>query len=161
MKYRFLAVPLLAAATVFAQSQAAPATPSTPNRDPGARRVAMLTRMLSLTTDQQTQVQSLLEAERTGSQAAAEQLKTLRTSLITAAKNNDVGGINSITQQMQAPRQQLDVLRVTTAAKIYALLNPDQKTKADHLIEMLMAGGGPGGPRFGGHPGGPPRGGAR
>ena len=151
MKTRFLTMALFAvAALVPAFAQTATAT----RPDPAVRHTAMLTKMLGLTTDQQTQVQALLTAQESTAAGYQTQLQTLRTSLLTAMKNNDVGGINAITSQIATPRQQLDALRATTAAKIYALLTADQKTKVDNGIEMLAGmGGGPGG-GFGG-PGGP------
>lgn len=145
MKTRFLALTALAVASfaphMFGQTAAAV--------DPATRHTQMLTKMLGLTSDQQTKVQDLLTKEGTASASLQSQLKTLRTSLLTAIKTNDVGGINSITQQMAAPQQQEAALRASTAAGIYAVLTADQQAKVNNGVEMLagMGGGrGPGGP---------------
>ena len=148
MKTRLLTIVLFAITAVVPNlfGQAAATKP-----DPAVRHTAMLTKMLTLTADQQTQVQALLTAQETSAADLQTQLQTHHTSLVTAIKNNDLGGINAITTQLATPRQQLDALHATTAAKIYALLTTDQKAKVDRGIEMLASMGGRGG--FG--PGGP------
>ena len=158
MKTQLFILTALAAAS-FAPSMFGQAATTKP--DPAARHTQMLTRMLNLTSDQQTKVQALLTTEETSSATLRTQLKTLRTSLLTAIKTDDLGGINSITQQMSAPEQQEAALRATTAAGIYALLSPDQQTKVNNGVEMLagMGGGrgGPGGFGPGMHHGGRPQ----
>jgi Spy/CpxP family protein refolding chaperone len=166
MKTKFLATALFVATSVFAQN-----TPSTSTTPPTAeqRRAAMaeravdrMTRFLNLDQNQQTQIKTILTETQAANQTLQTQLRDLRKNLITAVKNNDIGGITSITQQMSAPRQQLDVSRATSAAKIFALLNPDQKTKLDNGLDMLMEMGGPGAPGGPGMRGGfGPRGGRR
>lgn len=152
MRIRLFTITALMASAMFAQTTDTAAT----KPDPAARRTAMLTRMLNLDASQQTQVKAILADAATANQNSQTQLKDLHTKLITAVKNNDSGGISAITQQMSAPRQQMDAARASSAAKIYALLTADQKAKVDDGLEMLIGMGG--GPGMGG-PGGPGMGG--
>lgn len=152
MKAHFLAAPVLLVA-VFAQGVFG--QPAETRPDPSVRHARMLTRMLNLSTDQQTQVEGILSSARSELTPIETQLRTFRTNLIAAIKNNDAGGINAITQQMAGPRQQADAIRATAAGKIYALLTPDQQAKVNNGIEMLsgLRGmGGFGGMRRGGAP---------
>ena len=157
MKYRFLAISALLAAafaqTAFTQATAAP--------DPAARHTQMLTKMLGLTSDQQTKVQMILANETTTVQANQAAVKTARTNLIAAIKSSDPN-LSTYVQQAAQARQADDVARANAAAAIYAVLTPDQRTKVDNGVEMLagLGGGrGPGGPGAGPmmHRGGGPR----
>jgi Spy/CpxP family protein refolding chaperone len=143
MKTRFLALTALAAASfgpsLFGQAAATKV-------DPAVRHTQMLTRMLTLTADQQTQVQKLLTDEEASVATYQTQLKTLRASLLDAIKANKADLIDTYTFQMSTPRQMEDAVRAKTAASIYALLSADQQAKVNNGVEMLAGMGGRGGP---------------
>jgi len=77
------------------------------------REVQQLTRVLSLTADQQTQVKSLLVEQR-------QKMEALRKS----------GSSDDASSQAAPPsREQMEAIRNDTDTKITALLNDDQKAK--------------------------------
>ena len=84
------------------------------------RQVKHLTRMLSLTPDQQTQVKTILAEQR-------QQMEQLRSS---AQQNGQTG------QAAQPDREQFRSIRQDTNSKIEALLNDDQKTMFEAWIQQ-------------------------
>ena len=84
------------------------------------RQVKHLTRMLSLTPDQQTQVKAILAEQR-------QQMEQLRSS---AQQNGQTG------QAAQPDREQFRSIRQDTNSKIEALLNDDQKTRFEAWIQQ-------------------------
>jgi Spy/CpxP family protein refolding chaperone len=97
---------------LYAQNDAPPAGPMHQRGNP-EREAERLTRVLSLTPDQQTQVKSLLAEQR-------QKVEALRNSAPSADAAN----------QATPPRhQQMEAIRNDTDTKITALLNDDQKTK--------------------------------
>ncbi len=81
------------------------------------RQVKHLTRMLSLTPDQQTQVKAILAEQR-------QQMQQLRGA---SAQNG---------QAAQPDREQIRSIRQDSRTKIEALLNDDQKTKFEAWIQQ-------------------------
>lgn len=120
--------------------------------DPSQRVENMLTRFLTLDVTQQNQVHTILAEAKVQSQGSGEQLKTLRTSLLDAIKTNNTPQIESLHQQISQLRQPVDAIRSKAAAKIYAILSADQKTKLGDGLGMLMGGGFGPGMRRGGPP---------
>jgi Spy/CpxP family protein refolding chaperone len=120
--------------------------------DPSQRIENMLTRFLTLDATQQNQVHTILADAKVQSQGSADQLKTLRTSLIDAIKTNNTAQIDSLTQQISLLQQQQEAIRSKAAANIYASLSADQKTKLGNGLGMLMGGGFGPGMRRGGPP---------
>ena len=103
----------------------APANPPTAGQMHGhrhgvERQVKHLTRMLSLTPDQQTQVKAILAEQH-------QQMEQLRNS---AQQNGSTG------QSAPPDRDQIRSIRQDTQAKIEALLNDDQKTKFEAWIQQ-------------------------
>ena len=136
-------------AALFAQP---PAGRRGPDGDPGQHLENMLTKFLTLDAAQQNQVHTILADAKVQSQAFGDQVKTLRGSLVDAIKANNSAQIDSLTQQISQLQQQADAIRAKAAAKIYAVLTADQKTKLGDGLGMLMGGGGFGGMRRGGPP---------
>jgi periplasmic protein CpxP/Spy len=103
-----------------AQTETQPAAPANGpaagemyRHGPGVeRQLKELSRVLSLTDEQKTQVKSILEAQH-------QQIEQLRSS---TAQNSQANGAQPNREQMQAIRQD-------THSKIEALLNDEQKTK--------------------------------
>jgi Spy/CpxP family protein refolding chaperone len=77
------------------------------------REVEHLTRMLSLTPDQQTQVKALFAEQR-------QKMEALR---------NPAPGADASSQATPPRHQQMEAIRNDTDTKITALLNDDQKAK--------------------------------
>lgn len=106
------AVLLVACSTLWAQNDAPSGPPMRRGGFGPERELNQLTRVLSLTADQQTQVKALL-TER------MQKMEALRNSA--PAADSDTA----------APphREQMEAIRNETDTKIAALLNDDQKTK--------------------------------
>jgi protein CpxP len=122
---------------LHAQNDAPPPTgPDGPMHQRGnpERQLQMLTRVLSLTPDQQTQVKALLAEQRT-------KMEALRSSAASADAETQGGPPN---------RAQMEAIHNDTDTKITALLNDDQKTKfaawQQQRKERMERRGGPDGP---------------
>lgn len=133
-----LSVGALAAGTMLAQTGTH--TPPDP-ASMAARQVDRLTKLLTLTTAQQTQATALFTAAATSEAAIRTNQRTAQTSLTTAVQKNDVASIDNLSSQIGAfTGQELDISSKAEAS-FYALLTPDQQTK----YAALHTGGGPGG----------------
>jgi periplasmic protein CpxP/Spy len=102
---------------LWAQADAPPADGPPPGRmgrgfNP-ERQLQMLTRVLSLTTEQQVQVKTVLTEQ-------SQKMEELRKSSSTTDASAQSGPPN---------REQMEAIRNDTDSKIAALLNDDQKTK--------------------------------
>lgn len=126
---------LLSAAILFtsccvmaAQTDSQAAAPANPpatgemhgHRHGIERQVRHLTRMLSLTPDQQTQVKAILVEQH-------QQMEQLRSSAQQSGQDN---------QAAQPDREQFRSIRQDAKTKIEALLNDDQKTKYEAWIQQ-------------------------
>jgi Spy/CpxP family protein refolding chaperone len=93
--------------------------------------VQMLTRVLSLTSDQQQQALTIFTNSETSSAGIHDSMKTAHESLASAVKTNDAAAIG----QAATTIGNLTTEMVTTHAKadgaFYALLTPDQQAKFD------------------------------
>jgi Spy/CpxP family protein refolding chaperone len=105
---------VVAGCTLWAQSDAPPAGGPRHGYGP-ERELQQLTRALSLTADQQTQVKSLL-TER------MQKMQALR-------RPAGDAGAEASTPDGSARHAQMEAIRTDTDNKITALLNDDQKTK--------------------------------
>src|SRR5580700_7986144 len=123
------ALSLFAAALVCAQTpQAAPAGPGHgrgPHGNPDDMFEARLTRHLSLSATQQNNVHTVLAERRVTTSAIGPQMRTLHEAMITAVKNGDEAGMEKVTTEIGALRQQEDVAHAKAAAKIYSSLTAD------------------------------------
>jgi Spy/CpxP family protein refolding chaperone len=66
-----------------------------------------------------------------------QQLKANRQALSAAVKANDVAQIHSLSAQQGHLQGQLLGIRTEAQAKVYALLTPEQKAKADQMREKV------------------------
>jgi Spy/CpxP family protein refolding chaperone len=167
MKTCFVALSLLAASLLSAQT-AATTTPTPtprPHRQPNGNFEQefeqRLAARLGLNSTQQNAVHTARMEEQTQRKGMMQQAQTLHTSMTAAIKAANSEQIDAISQQMAALHQQETSIHSKTIAKIYGTLTADQKTKVGAHVEMLGGFGpgfGPGGPgpRAGRHPGGPP-----
>ncbi len=154
MKVRLFLLPLLIAATLFAQGprggfgrdpNAAPPTAA----EIIAREVQMLTRFLTLDAGQQATATTALTNAQAQVALNAATLKTDRGLLVDAIKGNQLGSIDTLTSTIANLQGQNDAIRAKAAAAIYASLTADQKTKLGNGLGPLLGGGGPGrGRRF-------------
>src|SRR5438128_5140880 len=126
MKLSLVIIPAIMAAALLAQPPAGGRRgPGGAPPDPSQRIENMLTRFLTLDATQQNQVHTILADAKVQAQGSSDQLKTLRTSLIDAIKNNNTAAIDSLTLQISQVQQPLEAIRAKAAAQIYAVLTAD------------------------------------
>jgi protein CpxP len=121
---RFATVAAMAAGMALAQPPAAPA------------RHAMRGKMfqgLNLTDAQKQQAKTFLQQAKQNAQPLATQLRANRQALAAAVKANDTAQIHSLAAQQGHLEGQLLGIRSEARAKVYALLTPEQKAKADEM----------------------------
>lgn len=106
---------LVACSTLWAQNDAPSGPPGGHGRFGPERELQQLTRVLSLTADQQVQVKTLL-TER------MQKMEALR-------RSAPAPGSDTSSQATPPNRAQMEAIRNDTDTKISALLNDDQKTK--------------------------------
>lgn len=127
--------------------------------DPATHMLSMLTEKLGLSTEQQAQVQTILQEQ----QAAIKALHDSNASAAQAAfqamqaaqQSGDQAAIQAAQEQMKSLMEQDKAIMDAADQKIRALLTTDQQTLFDQMLaerEQMMQNGGPGGH---GGPGGP------
>ena len=134
---RFAGMAALASGMVFAQTPAPPAQPQSPAQRWQHRRGRMFDRMaarLNLTDAQKQQARSIMQSARQSARPIVEQLKQNRLALHAAIK---AGKPDADIDQLAAAQGNLmgqaTAIRTKAFAKVYALLTPEQRTKADQL----------------------------
>jgi periplasmic protein CpxP/Spy len=92
---------------------------------------------LNLTADQQAQIKSIRDQERTASESLRQQMKTARERLETLmAGNADEAQIRQQHQQVQQIGQQLGDRRFEMMLKVRNVLTSEQRTKAAQLMKQ-------------------------
>jgi len=156
MKKRILATAAVMAFTsLLAIAQSTTPTPPT-TAQIVARQVARLTKLLDLTSAQQTQATTIFTTEQAALAPLRTSIDAVRTALQTAIKSNDTATIGTQSTQIGALTGQEVLAQATGSAAFYAILTTDQQSKYDTLGPMIGGPGGPGG--FGGPGGLGPRG---
>ena len=134
---RFVGMAALASGMMFAQAPASPAQPQSPAERRQQFRGRMFDRMaaqLNLTDDQKQQAHSIMKSARESAQPINQQLKQNRVALHDAVKagkpDADIDQLAATTGSLMG---QTIAIRTKAFAKVYALLTPEQRTKADQL----------------------------
>lgn len=105
-------------------------TPGTsPGRQSGGHRIDRMSTILGLNDAQKAQAKAIFEAEHQAAQPLFQQMHTLRQSL-GAAVTDGKGDIDQLSSQLGALTGQLTAIRTKARAQFYAMLTPDQQTKA-------------------------------
>jgi len=148
---------------------AAPGAPGAPPPPPGRGALGprgglggplserRLTQQLGLNAEQQNKVHTAIEESRVVQQGLAQKERDARTRLGTAVRSGNEAQIDSISQELAQLHQQRTAAQAKAMAKVYATLNPDQKTRIEGQLnrELGVPGIGPGAPGRG--PGPRPR----
>jgi Spy/CpxP family protein refolding chaperone len=134
---RFVGMAALASGMMFAQAPASPAQPQSPAERRQQFRGRMFDRMaarLNLTDDQKQQAQSIMKSARESAQPIAQQIKQNRLALRDAVKaGKSDADIDQLATSTGTLMGQATAIRTKAFAKVYALLTPEQRTKADQL----------------------------
>jgi periplasmic protein CpxP/Spy len=95
-----------------------------------------MTRELSLTADQQAQVKSIMQAERTKVQPLVQQLRQNEQAENAAINSNfDEAQARAFANKQTQIMSDLIVEKQRTKSQIYALLTPEQRQKAQQLMQ--------------------------
>ena len=147
---RFVGMAALASGMMFSQAPAPPAQPESPAQRWQQRRGQMFDRMatrLNLTDDQKQQARSIMQSARESAQPITQQLKQNRQALRDAVKAGKTDAdIDQLAASTGTLMGQATAIRTKAFAKVYAMLTPEQRTKADQLggHGMFMRGHGRG-----------------
>ena len=148
---------LVVAATVFALAQGHPGMAQGEKMRGGPEdMVEHIARELSLTDAQKEQVKAAFEAQRAIEDERHAKLDELRKQMDAATANGqfDEAVVRPLANQQAQLQAESMIDHLRMHAKLYSLLNAEQKAKADQMMKMHGGPGhGPGGP---GHHGPPP-----
>ncbi len=150
MKMNRKAIPIALIATVFAATLSFAQQPEGAPPDPAThvqRHVQHLTKMLSLTSQQQEQATTIFTNAMSGGASFHDQMKAAHENLQTAVKNNDQNGISQAATAIGNLTAQMVSAHAKAQAAFLQILTPDQQTKLSQM-ESQHRGMGPMG--FGG-----------
>ena len=123
----------LLAPLLFSQTTTTtPPAPPTP-ADMIANRVARLTKLLDLTSEQQAQATTIFAAQQTALAGLMTSMDTARKALQTAVNANDAGGIDATAVQIGNLTTQQIQGQSKAEAAFLAILTPDQQSKYKEL----------------------------
>jgi Spy/CpxP family protein refolding chaperone len=91
--------------------------------------VQMLTRVLSLTSDQQKQALTVYTNAETSATDLHATMRTAHEALQTAVKGNDANGISQAATTIGSLTAEMTTIHAKADAAFYLLLTPDQQTK--------------------------------
>jgi Spy/CpxP family protein refolding chaperone len=94
---------------------------------------------LDLTTEQKAQVNSIIAAERTNVEPLFAQLKTnwQQMRAATAGRQFNEEQVRALAANQAQTITELLVVKERVKAKVYAVLTPEQRTKADAMLERF------------------------
>jgi Spy/CpxP family protein refolding chaperone len=128
----------LAGGMVFAQSASSSPNPPAARRNMMRDRIAQMEQKLNLTDAQKQQAHTIFQSARESSQPIRSQMRENREALAAAAK---AGKSDSTIQDLATKQGSLlgQEIAIHTEAykKFYAILTPDQRTKADQMHQQF------------------------
>jgi Spy/CpxP family protein refolding chaperone len=128
----------LAGGMVFAQSASSSPNPPAARHNMMRDHIAQMEQQLNLTDAQKQQAHTIFQSARESSQPIRAQLRENREALAAAAKT---GESDSTIQQLATKQGSLlgQEIAIHTEAykKFYAILTPDQRTKADQMHQQF------------------------
>jgi hypothetical protein len=119
----------IAASLVSAQTTTTPTT-----AEIVAARVARLTKLLTLSTAQDTQATAIFTTEVSALAPIKTRVATARTAIITAVEANNASGITAAANSIGTLTAQQEQVEGTAEAAFYVILAADQKTKYQELL---------------------------
>jgi Spy/CpxP family protein refolding chaperone len=133
----------IAAAAIFAATfaiaqTATPPTAAATGQGVRAKVQRRLLQALDLTDAQKQQAKTIFQSARQTVQPLAEQLKQDRTALAAAVKAGDSAQIQQLSTAIGTLRGNVLAARSQAMAKLYALLTPDQKAKAEEFLQKAQ-----------------------
>jgi Spy/CpxP family protein refolding chaperone len=139
LKFALVVVMLVFAGPLIAQGPAQPASGN--QQDFAQRRIDFLSTALNLTEAQKQQATEFFNAARQENQPLEESMKQARTTLVEAAESGDEAQVNVAATKVGTLCGQMAAVRANAFAKLYSVLTPEQRQKADQLAKTLIEGG--------------------
>ena len=136
---RLAAVPAMAAGLLLAQTPGTSGPQAPTNHPRFANRMEMMATVLDLTVAQKEQAQAILASAQQSAQPVRQQLRQSRGSLVAAIQAGNDDQIQQLAANQGVLQGQLTAIRGTAFAKIYALLTPQQKVKADQIYQNMKS----------------------
>lgn len=135
---QLLAIGTAVAGMALAQAPATPAAPAAPavRQHRAAMRQRMIQR-LNLTDAQKQQAKAIFQQTRQSTEAVRQQLKSNRQALAAAVKANNQAQIDQLATTQGQLRGQLLASRSEAMAKVYQILTPEQKAKAEKMHQAI------------------------
>ena len=115
-------------------------------QDFAQRRLDFLSTFFNLTDAQKQQATDFFNAARQENQPLQESMKQARTTLVDAAESGDEAQLDQAAAKVGTLSGQIAAVRAKAFAKLYSVLTPEQRQKADQFGKTLIGGG------FGFHP---------
>jgi Spy/CpxP family protein refolding chaperone len=125
---------VLAAGFAIAQTTATPQAGAAQGNSPRA----LVLQALNLTDTQKQQAKTIFQSARQTAQPLAQQLKQDRAALTAAVEAGDSAKIQQLSTDMGSLRGNVLGVRSQALSKFYALLTPDQKTKAEEFRQKAQ-----------------------
>ncbi len=124
-----------AAGMLLAQAPApAPNAPGQQRRQNHAERMATF---LNLTPDQRQQATAIMNEAKQSAEPIRAQLKQGHEAMAAAVKANNTGDIDRLASSQGVLMGQLAAIHAKAFAKVYTLLTPEQRQKADQMHERM------------------------
>jgi Spy/CpxP family protein refolding chaperone len=129
---------VLAAGFAIAQTTATPQAGAAQGNSPRALVQKRMLQALNLTDTQKQQAKTIFQSARQTAQPLAQQLKQDRAALTAAIEAGDSAKIQQLSTDMGSLRGNVLAVRSQALSKFYALLTPDQKTKAEEFRQKAQ-----------------------
>jgi Spy/CpxP family protein refolding chaperone len=137
--FQFAAVTALAAGMALAQAPATGTRPA-PQRVPFAHPVfghEQMMQALNLTTVQQQQANTIFGDARQKAEPIRQEMRQNREALHAAVKANNISQIERLSSHQGELQGKALAIRSEAMAKFYAILTPEQRTKADQMLSRM------------------------
>jgi Spy/CpxP family protein refolding chaperone len=137
--FQFAAVTALAAGMALAQAPATGTRPA-PQRVPFAHPVfghEQMMQALNLTTVQQQQANTIFGDARHKAEPIRQEMRQNREALHAAVKANNTSQIERLSSHQGELQGKALAIRSEAMAKFYAILTPEQRTKADQMLSRM------------------------
>ena len=129
---------VLAAGFAIAQTTATPQAGAAQGNGVRALVHKRMLQALNLTDTQKQQAKTIFQSARQTAQPLAQQLKQDRAALTAAVEAGDSAKIQQLSTDMGSLRGNVLGVRSQALSKFYALLTPDQKTKAEEFRQKAQ-----------------------
>jgi Spy/CpxP family protein refolding chaperone len=139
--FQFAAVTALAAGMALAQAPASgtqPAPQQVPFTHPACGHQQMM-QALNLTTAQKEQAKTIFADARQKAEPIRQEMRQNREALYAAVKANDTSQIERLSSHQGELQGKALAIRSEAKAKFYAILTPEQRTKADQMHQQMQS----------------------